>query len=415
MLGQLGRGYMIAAAPFGYTQMREFGPGGRILGTQWAIDEQQAKIVRQIFDWKYSGLSLVRIARTLQDAGVTPPGAGRTNAATYWRPGTVFRILSNAIYRGEFIWHGSSVTKTKARRLRKTIPEERFPRPQLRLVTDELWYACNRSGLEENSQYRAPRGGGKHLLGGMIRCGLCHALCCIGSGHPVTSFTLYCPQCESAFRAGGRDSWMGYSSNAAAKEALYWVLERVFTGDVKAEFHRRLAEKVTEGPALEERRLRERLSVLEATSLRLKHLMLTLSNGPDEFKPDFENNSREMDAVRRALEAIREGRRQLTPDALARQLDVDPLSILRGLLDGNEEVYKVRATLRRLFRLFEFSARPCSGKSVFTFKLRPGVCVAELTDTPIIDHTEVGFEVTVSTTKRRPVEWAVSGRALDVE
>ena len=93
-------------------------------------------------------------------------------------------------------------------------------------------------------------------------------------------------------------------------------------------------------------------------------------------------------------------------------MTIEPLAMLHAILNGELEVYKVHATLRRLLARFDLVARPRSGCSVFRIGFIPGVALAELTGTPVIDSSTITFEVTVSTVKRRPVEWTVSGHRV---
>jgi site-specific DNA recombinase len=412
MYGQLDRGYQIAKAPYGYRPERVLGPKGKLGGTLWHIDEAQAEVVRRIFQWRFEGASLLSIAARLQRDGVPPPAVRRCRGVPFWRPGSVYRVLDNAIYRGTFVWHGSSFTRTKARKKRQEVETAEFARPALRLVSDELWFACNGSRASSPDEARrSPRGGGRHYLSGLVRCGDCRALLSVHGG--PASFALYCPQCASSTRVGGKMQWMGYSSAAAARQALEFVLRAVFGPQAREEFHRRLKAKLQQGPAAEELALRERLAHLRAVMARLKMLAMDLSFNPDELKPELDRTSRDIAVASQRLEVLGEHAKRLTPQVLACQLAVEPLELLHELLNSNKvEPYQVRATLHRLLQSFELIARPAPGCSRFRIGVLPGVCVAEFSDTPVIDAVPAMFEVTVSTTKRRPVVWTVEGKRV---
>ena len=63
-----------------------------------------------------------------------------------------------------------------------------------------------------------------------------------------------------------------------------------------------------------------------------------------------------------------------------------------------------------------FQRKDGSGVSVVVeheIALQPGVCLAELSDTAVIDSSAFAFEVTCSTTASRPVVWHVSGRPVE--
>lgn len=412
MVGQLDRGFQIAQTPYGYCSERVVNDKGRPVGTRWHIDDTAAAVVRRIFEWRFGGASLLWIAARLQLDGVPPPAVRRCKGTPFWRAGSVYRLLTNTIYRGVFIWNGSAFTRAKARKKRQEVETIEFPRPELRLVADDVWFACNSTrAVHGDGQRRKPRGGGKHILSGLVRCGDCHALLCVHGG--PASYSLYCPQCESSTRVGGRQRWMGYSSAAAAREALEFVLRAVFGKTTREEFHRRLQAKLTEGPAAEEMALRDKLAHLRAVMARLKLLSVDLTFNPNELKPELDRTSQDIAIATQRLDVLGEHRKRLSPEVLARQLEVEPLELLHELLNNTKvEPYRVRATLHRLLSGFELIARPSPGCSVFRISVMPGVCLAELSDTLVIDPVPASFEVTVSTTKRRPVVWAVEGTRL---
>ncbi len=411
MLGTLHRGFQIAQPPFGYRSFAVKVPGNRTACAMWEIHEPQASIVQRIFQLRQGGQSIAGIARTLNDDGILPPRVSRCKAKPYWRPGTVYRLLNNTIYRGVFTWNGSSFVKAIARRKRKTVVTEDFARENLRLVSDEVWYACNqRQDTGAGKPPRGPRGGGKHLFSGLMHCAYCNALLSVGGG--PKSFSLYCAQCEIAKRTGGLDKWIGYSSVSSARHALEFALRLLFTDTVLAEFHSRLKERLLRGPAAEHKELRDKANKLTDTVARLKALIANPDLGPELFLDDLVRTNDELRVVNHKLTALQSQMTALTPMVLEAQLTLNPLALILELLSSNEEVYKLRATLRRLIERFELISRPNSTSSVFRIRFTPGVCVAELSETPVLDSTTFAFEITVSCTKARPTAWTVTGQRI---
>lgn len=411
MLGTLHRGFQIAQAPFGYRSFQVKVPGNRTACAKWEIHEPEALVLRRIFRLRQTGQSIANIARCLNEDGLLPPKAGRCRGKPYWRPGTVYRLLSNTIYRGVFTWNGSSYVKAIAKRKRKTVETQDFARENLRLVSDELWYACNqRQEGAVGQKPRTARGGGKHLFSGLMHCGQCHASLSVGGG-PI-HFSVSCSQCEIAKRTGGLDEWIGYSSVSAARHALEYALKMLFSAEVLEEFHTRLRERLLHGPALEQKVLREKANKLEGNVARLKVLIANPDLGPELFLDDLIRANDELRVVNYKLTALQSQLTALTPQVLEAQLTIDPLAVVLELLKSDEEVYKLRATLRRLIERFELIGRPYSGCSVFRIRFTPGVCVAELSDTPVLDSTTLAFEITVSATKSRPTIWTVTGQRI---
>jgi len=410
MIGALHRGFQIAAPPFGYRHVSEAVGGGKVC-MRWVIDDGEAQIVRTIFQLRRDGLSLVKISTYLKEHDILPARYKTSRGVPYWRPGGIHRLLSNTIYRGIFIWNGSVSFRARARKRRAAVKPQEFERESCRIVSDEDWYDCNkRAASRDGQQPRAPRAGGQHLFTGLVRCGDCHSLLCVSGG--PKSFSLHCPQCESEKRIGARASWIGYSSASAAREALEFGLRQLFTGEVLAEFHQRLADKMLHGPAKEERELRENAIDIQASVNRFKALMGNTKLDPKLFEDDMVKASDQLRIVNKRLSTLQERVSRLTPAVLEAQTTIEPLAMLHTILTGKLEVYKVRATLRRLIASFELIQRPRPGCSLFKIEFVPGVCVAELSSTPVMDSSTVAFEIEVTAPKRRPVQWAVSGKRV---
>lgn len=404
MVGQLERGYQIAQPAFGYVGVREGSPSGRDGGTKWELEPEEAAVVRRMYQMRFEGSSIAGIARRLNEEGVLPPNHHRCKGNAYWRPASVHRLLANTVYKGTFVWNGSAFTRAKARAKKAAVKTISYERPALRLVSDEVWAACNPSFGKERQNVR---GGGRHALAGLMQCGECRAKLTIHGG--PKSFAVHCPQCEQASRVGGHDSFIGYTSLAAAKQALNWGLTQLFTGEVLAEFRARLQARLTEGPAKEQGILEARLTELEGNFQRLQRMLLDKRFKEDWVTDQFVAIAEERDAKKRQLEALKKRSAHVTAKAIALQSSVEPLPLIEKLLSGAPEPYKVRATLSRLIRRFEFVARPGKHLAVFDLECAPGVCVAELSDTEVVEEAPVRFRVEVSTTSARPVVWKVKG------
>ena len=78
----------------GYTR----GPDGR-----YAIQPEEAAVVRNIFDLYCSGMSAARVCDHLNNLGV------KTSRLQRWRPETLLRVIGNERYTGVYIWGGYRV------------------------------------------------------------------------------------------------------------------------------------------------------------------------------------------------------------------------------------------------------------------------------------------------------------------
>lgn len=407
MLGQLERGYMIAQAPLGYRRVKDVDTKGDPIGTRWVIDEETANIVRQVFGWRHEGLSGNEIARRLQRQGVALPQVGRCKSAPCWRPGNVFRLLQNPIYRGVFVWNGSNFTRSKANRLGIAVKEIEFPRPECRVVSDDVWFACNPT----RARRRRLRGGGKHFLSGLVNCGDCAAKLSISG--PKAYGGLYCPQCETLVRVGGKDNWVGYTSVRATLKALEHVIAQLFTGEFRQAFEKRLRARLLKHVQPEREQLDKEILAVEAQKSHVKKLLLSPHLDPTEFEKEYEQLDRQLGTLKRRRAALVAESQKAKPEDIERQLSVDPMEALQGLLAGELPPYRVRAVLGRLLDEFLLIARPKKGVSVFRIALKPGVFLAELSGTQVLDGMPTSFEVTVSVGAARPPVWNVEAKRVD--
>jgi DNA invertase Pin-like site-specific DNA recombinase len=151
--------------------------------------EDEARWVRQVFDWFVDGVSLAEIARRLTRAD-TPKD--HRSSKPGWYHQQVARMLANPKYVGVWAWGGTTTIRDSSGRKKQvpTRPEERVEcrRPDLRLVTAEVWEKAQRRLAELKARFGAKPGQKKRgpkahpsavypqsLLGGLLVCGVCGA------------------------------------------------------------------------------------------------------------------------------------------------------------------------------------------------------------------------------------------------
>src|SRR5262249_19343199 len=148
------------------------------------INQDQAAVIRRLFESYASGLGLTRIAKTLNAHHVPPP----RNDGKGWAPTAIREMLYRPLYRGELVWNRSqriSRGGTKKQRRRPETEWLRLGAPHPRIRAETLWRAVPER-LERHQQAYPRRWGGgllgrvpqpapaaPYLLSGMGRCARC--------------------------------------------------------------------------------------------------------------------------------------------------------------------------------------------------------------------------------------------------
>jgi DNA invertase Pin-like site-specific DNA recombinase len=182
-------GYVTGGKVYGYDNVRASTPG-TTGGThrppaRRVINPAQGAVVRRIFEWSADGWGITRIAKQLNEEGISPPRGGEHG----WAPTAIREMLHNELYRGRVLWNR---TKKAHRRGTKT-QEARPPAdlvdielPDCRIVSDELWEAAH-AALDRRASVFVPQirvvsetepipqltPPSPYLLSGLARCTSC--------------------------------------------------------------------------------------------------------------------------------------------------------------------------------------------------------------------------------------------------
>jgi site-specific DNA recombinase len=127
---------------YGYENVDVAGPDGRRLHVVRRVNEEQAAVVRRIFTLCAEGQGFTRIAKALNEDGVTPP-----RRASGWAPTAVREILLRTLYRGEVVWNRQRKRDRWGVKKYLDRPEAEWLRieaPALRIVAEDLWQAAHR-------------------------------------------------------------------------------------------------------------------------------------------------------------------------------------------------------------------------------------------------------------------------------
>lgn len=377
MEGQLIRGYMIATPAFGYDLKREFDTQGNRIGTRWIVNEAEARIVREIFGRRKAGQSMHKIAQWLNADGVPCARKARRADGGYWRPSRVKNLLANSIYRGEFVWHGSTTYRTRANKRGETIEEKRFPRPELRLVSDETWHLCN-----TKSRSRSGYGGGKHALAGLITCGHCGSILVLSSQERCRS--VYCANCAIAKGCSHQPDRLSVTVAAAGVQYLLkMALSYFLTADFVSAFRHALREKLTGDSRREYEACEVELKRLQRAQTRLSHMLANVDQDDAILAARYEETRQMAEAAEGRLHVLAAGCTQIDRAAVAAQLDIDPAQVLAGIFDAELPPEELRAILCRCFPSIVLEGKTGRYRAVFRIQFAAGAALALATGTEV--------------------------------
>ncbi len=400
MKGVLEGGGMIAAPPFGFIPdpMRK-SVDDVTQGARWVLHSSNARIVQEMYEMRRIGHTQSAIALELNRRGIPSPRKGRDGLLALWREATVCRVLANKIYRGVFEYHGSAFVRAKLRKRRETPTTVEYLRPEFRLVSDEVWFACN------PPKKQRIRGGVSHVLAGLVKCGDCG--CKISWKRTPSGVGGNCPCCQQAIRVGARERIIGYTSIKAASIALGAVLKELISEEVTGELRGRLKAKLAAPQDSQEKVLGATIAGLRNRQQRLLRLAQNPDLGMETVESQLVEVTDELKRAERGLERIRCDQSRLKPSDVRAQLQVDIAPLLERLLAGEPTVHQARAVLNRLIKRFSFVGRPMRGVSVFEIVILPAAATAEAAGGVLLEDTELVYRVTSTASAFGAREWRV--------
>ena len=186
MLGKAKAGHVTGGRVFGYDNVEILVSSGARSHVERRINQPEADVIRQIFEWCSNGEGLKAIAKRLNTGGARAPRAqqGRPNG---WAPSSVREVLHRPRCRGEVIWNKTQKRDTWGQKRRRDRPETDWLSvhvESLRIVPEVLWRAAHTRMMARRESYQrwrrgqggAPDGRGvrqHYFLTGFARCAMC--------------------------------------------------------------------------------------------------------------------------------------------------------------------------------------------------------------------------------------------------
>ena len=131
------RGEHIGRVPYGYNRINQ----------KLVINEEEATVVKRIYDWYNSGWGFKKITNELNQLGIKPKNK------SVWQMTSVQRIVRSPIYKGTFILNQYTSVKVGGKKKQIRNPKEKwfvFPNHHPEIVDEEIWNQANQENINTN-------------------------------------------------------------------------------------------------------------------------------------------------------------------------------------------------------------------------------------------------------------------------
>ena len=223
-----------------------------ITGVRLEVREDQAAIVRRIFEMYAGGNSLQKIAKQLNAEKVVSPQPQKGRVSRSWCPSSIRTILRNERFHGRVVWGKTVKVRSKSgkRIYKRTTADKWVVReiPEQRIVSEELWDSVQaRIEIVKQVYGEIGRKGGMqgrsvsspYLFSGLLKCSECGANISIVSGRwrgrsdvvygcPQNTFrgTSVCTNSVRVFRRALEEGLLdGLQEQIMRPEAVEYVLD----------------------------------------------------------------------------------------------------------------------------------------------------------------------------------------------
>lgn len=204
------------------------------------IDPAAAEVVRDIFQWFLSGMSIIGIAKKLNQLGIPNPSMYKKQLGFnykhpagelcdgLWPDSSVKRILKNRIYTGDMVQNKTKIKSYKVH-VCVAVPEENWvivPNTHEAIISHEHFETVQQ--LLRRDTRAAPGVTHVSIFGGFIRCADCRrAMAKKTAVQPYKKYYYYVCQ---TFRKGNRDAC---TKHTIREEKLYQAVLATIQAQIK--------------------------------------------------------------------------------------------------------------------------------------------------------------------------------------
>ena len=253
---------------------------------KWIIDEEAAKVVRQIFQWCIEGKGNETIARLLQESEVLVPqaywqskGLGRGGKKTQpnpykWCKTTITKILAQQEYCGDII-NFKTYSKSFRNKKRLDNPEENwaiFKDVHEPIIDRETFEMVQE--LVAKTKRRAPKkeNGEKNMLCGLLYCADCGSPLWFNVNHPNKSIQYF--NCSNYRANRGTCPSTHYIRADSIEQVVIAELQTIarFLDEEEDEFAAMLESKTNKDIATEQKLAESQLATARARVKEIERL-----------------------------------------------------------------------------------------------------------------------------------------------
>ncbi len=258
-----------------------------------AIDEAEAGIVRQVYDWYLHGLDgrvmgCKEIVKHLMDKGLLMRGSA-------WNVHKTHKLLSDSLYMGDYHFNVID-SKTGQKR-----PPDEWITTAIPAIIDASTFERVRARREERAPNKTPprRVSSPTLLTGLLKCGIC--------GHAMTLVTAKSGQYRY-YKCTIRQSQGNHactSGNLPMEKLDELVLEqlaaKVFAPERLQEMMSELRQRIKSSKNGQQERINELNRQVKKTEERQSRLLEAIETGTIELDETTQRRAQQLKAGREAL------------------------------------------------------------------------------------------------------------------
>jgi hypothetical protein len=367
--GQLERGLATGSKTYGYRTVPV--PSGKTdangtpesVGQRRVVHEEEARVIRQIFEWAANGIGIYTIVRRLQEAIPGPWGKP-------WTSGVVRRILRNEVYLGKLIWGRVTFERQPGsnRRVRREQLREQWKvhdAPELRIVSDILWQRVQtrlkevRTALtgKNLARGRLPGYQSKYLFSGFLRCGVCGGAVTVVSCGKIAGPRYGCPRAHRQHRCDNKIDISLKTLDGRLLEKLQTELQRP---EVTAYIMKAVGERARQ--AQEKPQNRAKLEKeLSQERRKLQNLIRALESGQpaESILAAISRREDNVKRIERELAALSVKSEPVSVDSAWVQKQLSDLStLLKGSAERTRPIFKKLNLQVRLYPVQPKGERP---------------------------------------------------------